>query len=674
MKNFKTALAVFIAAALPLALFSSPASAVIGTPDGNDVASLHQEVSATNHTKLPGPFTEGQQISLAANFASGTHTIKIYRNTGGGWTQIGSKTSNSSGNAYFPYTIVAGSQDLYAETSGDLETEVDTIEPAAAPPPGTAVLNPPTNGGKTFTATFSPSANGQSTRLQAQEICTYRTDETDPEGAAFDPDQPQNECQGPWTNRATSSQNSSGSTTFTISNPLEVNHKYRAVSGSTTSNIIEFAAPLPTNPQGIDTGLSEVHFNSYEGDTVNTRDREFEGEFVMTGSERSVDIDGNGPIAGAQCSPVAGMMKSALKGRGNYSWSFPKKSYTLRIGTATGLCGLDSSRKFALVANDYDKSLLRNSLASYVGQKFSNMGWTPRSVPVEFYMNGSYLGSYILIERIAIESGRLDIKELNGNDEEEQVEPKITGGYVLEWDFRIGGDRNINLGSDSGWIGIKEPEFQRDREGNKTDEGISDTQFDWISDYLRDTDEAMRASSCQSSSWEDFIDKASAVDYYIAMEYMKPVDGNMWASVYMYKPRGEKIKFGPMWDFDLAAGSATRAGNVASPSSFYLRNNLGVSAQQSSNTWFNCLNKRTSFRNAVTARWDAIQGSMNVTSFIDQQKALIDKSAQANFKRWSHSSRISSYQVIKSNWSADVSHLRGWGASRKSWLNGSSGF
>ena len=29
-----------------------------------------------------------------------------------------------------------------------------------------------------------------------------------------------------------------------------------------------------------------------------------------------------------------------------------------------------------------------------------------------------------------------------------------------------------------------------------------------------------------------------------------------------------------MWDFDLAAGSATRAGNVASTSSFYLKNDF----------------------------------------------------------------------------------------------------
>ena len=103
---------------------------------------------------------------------------------------------------------------------------------------------------------------------------------------------------------------------------------------------------------------------------------------------------------------------------------------------------------------------------------------------------------------------------------------------------------------------------------------------------------------------------------------MKPVDGNMWASVYMYKPRGGKLHFGPMWDFDLAAGSANRAGNVVSSSSFYLKNNLGVSAQQDTSngkTWFNRLNEYPSFRAAVADRWDEIQGSWTSTGYMDAQ-------------------------------------------------------
>ena len=51
----------------------------------------------------------------------------------------------------------------------------------------------------------------------------------------------------------------------------------------------------------------------------------------------------------------------------------------------------------------------------------------------------------------------------------------------------------------------------------------------------------------------------------------------------MYKPRGEKIHFGPLWDFDLVM-AANRAGNVVSPSGWYLRNRLNVSAKQTETT------------------------------------------------------------------------------------------
>ena len=35
--------------------------------------------------------------------------------------------------------------------------------------------------------------------------------------------------------------------------------------------------------------------------------------------------------------------------------------------------------------------------------KFDSMAWTPKSVPVDFYLNGTYRGNYLLVERIAIQ-------------------------------------------------------------------------------------------------------------------------------------------------------------------------------------------------------------------------------------------------------------------------------
>ena len=485
-------------------------------------------------------------------------------------------------------------------------------------------------------------------------------------------------------------------TTFNLASPYpyRVPHRYRVISGSaksceqtdnsaaTTCQV--FGLPL-TTPKN--SGLSAVYFNTNEGHAVDTRSRYFEGEFRM-----SADTKGLGCTDLGVADPTKAVKLSVMKGRGNYSWSFNRKSYTLKLGSDKNLCGMGENNKWALVSQDYDKALARNALAQYVGSKFTNMAWTPKSTPVDFYLNGKYLGNYMLVERIAIGSDRVAIDELKGGEDCEGVEtpedqvgvpshphnnqPCITGGYVLEWDFRKGGDRNVQVDG-RGWVGVKDPEFDRDRENAITKAGITSQQLTYIDDYLNDADNAL-ANAASSSTWKNYIDMDSAVDYYLAMEYMKPVDGNMWASVYMYKPRNGKLFFGPMWDFDLAAGSANRAGNVVSSSGWYLRDNLQVSAMHPENatpkynTWFNQLNKNASFRTAKAARWNEISSQMNVSGFLDTHKGIIKTSAEQTYTSSpsSHGYRISDYQIIKSNFDADFAYLRSWATGRKSWMNG----
>ncbi len=222
----------------------------------------------------------------------------------------------------------------------------------------------------------------------------------------------------------------------------------------------------------------------------------------------------------------------------------------------------------------------------------------------------------------------------NNND------PCITGGYILEWDFRKGADYNAYLGSDSGYVGVKDPENDLDRSDNVTKKGISTYQKNYIKSYLNTVDSTLRGSGYtnDTTGWKKYIDEASAVDYYIGMEYMKPVDGNMWASVYMYKQRDSaagagdgKLYFGPLWDFDLSSGSANRAGNVVSSSGFYLKSNLNTGAQQSTKTWFHRLNEDADFRAAVKTRWNQIKGSIDTTAFLNGRKAIIDTSADQTY-------------------------------------------
>ncbi|HWL48797.1 MAG TPA: CotH kinase family protein [Acidimicrobiia bacterium] len=691
MKILKTILVTSTAAFLALTLLASPSSAVLAKPDKSDSGSLNlTKPSFSPVTNVEPPYEIDQVVELQANYKAGhVGNVTFYRQDGNTWKALApAQATNSNGNAYLKYTVESGSQAIFAEDQNDKETNTVTFTGTEPPEPGTATLNNPTDNGLKWTATFNDDLpSGTKTELQAREICTYETNETDPASGAFDPEVKQKNCLGPWRTLATGKQSSSGSTTFTMPHRLEVEHTYRAISGSTESNPIKFAAALATNPYGTDTGLSELHFNTYEEDFPDTRDRYFEGEFSMTASDKSVDIDGNGPISAAKCSAEEPQMKSEIKGRGNWSWTFPKKSFSVKTGDKANLCGLGVGKKWALVANDFDKSLTRNTLASYLGQKFNKTGWAPKSVPVEFYINGSYRGSYSLIERIAIQGSvtnnydeepntyadRVNIDKLEGG---QTGSSEITGGYVLEWDYRKDADHNVSLpyGSDS-WIGIKEPENDVDREGDPTGDGISQAQINWIDGYLEDADDAVRGSNFtdNTNGWQKYIDKASAVDYYIAMEFMKVFDGNMWTSVYMYKPRGEKIHFGPIWDFDLSAGSFTRSvPNLLNTSGWYLKNNQNTDDQQplGGKTWFNRLNEDPEFQEAVADRWNQVENSVNVTSLIDQHQSLISQSATANFKKWPHSGRVSPNQLIKSSWSADVSYLRSWASGRKSWLDG----
>ncbi len=665
---------VLMIAASTIQAGAAPLATIIADPPRQATISI---------TPASGQVALNEVVSISVDFpSSGTGysnspLLTLEHDGGTGvWTQVAGqidKVSASAGTYTFSYPVPVTEKVRVVAKDTPTYATVTSPEKQLTVVPSNGVLDPPSADGKTFTAHFTPAVKDKVTQLQVQRIYTKETNETD----AVDPNA--SPKVGPWETIVSSKQNATGDTTFTVSDPLEVKHKYRAVSGA-TSNIVEFAAPLPTsNPYGISTGLSQLHFNTYEGDSVNTRTHYFEGEFSMTASSKV-----------PACQPVATMKNSVMKGRGNYSWSFAKKSFTLKIDKATDLCGLGVSKKYALVANHYDKSLLRNTLAGYVGSKFTNLAWTPKSAPVDLFVNGSYRGSYILIERIAIQgpvtnepppkpqySPRVDINELKSPGQAtapnhvNNQQPNITGGYILEWDFRKGADYNITAGG-RGYVGIKEPEHDYKRDV-KTNEGIrSPEQVSYINGYVDAADAALFGGNFtnDTTGWKKYIDEASAVDYYLAMEYMKPVDGNMWASVYMYKPRGGKLEFGPMWDFDLAAGSATRAGNVASTSGWYLRNSLNISAMQSSTTWFNRLNEDPDFRAAAKARWNEINGTLDFTTFMNTQSSLLAQSAAANYKKWPHSERISSYQVIKSDWDADWSFLKSWANSRESWIDG----
>ena len=88
---------------------------------------------------------------------------------------------------------------------------------------------------------------------------------------------------------------------------------------------------------------------------------------------------------------------------------------------------MGKNKHWVLLANYYDNSLLRNKITYWLGSQL-NMPFTPKSEPVDVVMNGDYYGSYFLCEHVRVGETRVNIDDLEANEDamHETKEPFIT--------------------------------------------------------------------------------------------------------------------------------------------------------------------------------------------------------------------------------------------------------
>lgn len=102
-----------------------------------------------------------------------------------------------------------------------------------------------------------------------------------------------------------------------------------------------------------------------------------------------------------------------LKGRGNSTWGQDKKTYSLKLSSATSLLGMTPSTDWVLLANAFDSTNLRNKIVYDFSAETSPV-WTPSCEYADVYLNGSYNGLYLISERIEADSEHLDIAISDG--------------------------------------------------------------------------------------------------------------------------------------------------------------------------------------------------------------------------------------------------------------------
>lgn len=97
-----------------------------------------------------------------------------------------------------------------------------------------------------------------------------------------------------------------------------------------------------------------------------------------------------------------------IKGHGNATWQYEKKSYQIKFEEKTDVMGMGAARKWLLMANAQDGSYMRNYIV-YQAVKALGVPYAIDCLFVDLYLNGDYAGNYLLTEKVELASNRIDI-------------------------------------------------------------------------------------------------------------------------------------------------------------------------------------------------------------------------------------------------------------------------
>lgn len=344
--------------------------------------------------------------------------------------------------------------------------------------------------------------------------------------------------------------------------------------------------------------------------------------------------------------------------RGNVSFTdTDKKSYQIKLTEKKDLLGMGEDKHWLLLANAFDNTLLRNTVAFDIAKELG-LSFTPDAEYVDVYANGVYMGNYLLTEKIEIGDNRINISELEEQmelmnpDKElseyeffmeqqgrlfstkgyriDQQPEDISGGYLLEIETsdRYGLEASGFLTSRMQAVVFNSPKY------------ASYEQVSYIANLYQDFEDAIFSEDGYSpytgAYFADYIDMDSFARKYLLEEIVKNLDA-AFTSQFFYKPADSvstKFFAGPAWDYDkaIAASGVTETGiDLHDPEGFY-----AATQTKDSDIWYALYNQEE-FREYVIgvyedeAEW-LVRDIANQR--IDAYAESIMASAKNNMIRW----------------------------------------
>lgn len=363
-------------------------------------------------------------------------------------------------------------------------------------------------------------------------------------------------------------------------------------------------------------------------------------------------------------------VSAKVKVRGNYTSNYPKRPIRIKFDKKQKMCGLSGNKQFknwVLLSEYKDSSMLRNSVAFYLGNSILNADgqYCSDFRYVEVYINGVYNGLYLLCEQQEDKKGRVELTTSAIDPEEEPDNPDLKNvkiGYFIEYDGYYYTEDDLECFTIN-YSALRYDDFGR---YTPTQNGFvikSDVYFEEQRDFIKkcvqniwnivydatykdhtdvvknpfytldeDGNKVVDTSiKTAREAVERVIDVNSLVDVFILNELCADADIS-WSSFYMSLDMSasgnKKLTFTAPWDFDSALGNI-----VADTDKI-----LSLTSVRTPNPWLAVCAREPWLWTHVQAKWNALKSAgvfEGVIEMIDYfATSYVDVYAK-NYDKWS---------------------------------------
>lgn len=247
------------------------------------------------------------------------------------------------------------------------------------------------------------------------------------------------------------------------------------------------------------------------------------GDFVLEVTDELASEKGWETVYKSKENDPSSPETMSIRGRGNWTWYQAKKPYQLKTENKIDVLGMGKAKKWLLIANVMDASLLRNQLFFNLSADIG-LAYSPKLEPVDLFINGTYMGNYFISTKVEVDENRVNIDE--------------NKDFLLEFDH-YAYNETYTFTTKRGF-----PVTLHNREDFASVAEIEDI-INGIEKLIYDT---------STNDYAEYIDIESWAKYYWVQDLSRNNDTLIGSSYIYYIASENKLYAGPIWDMDNTLG------------------------------------------------------------------------------------------------------------------------